>query len=1109
LEVRLPKEAKLLLPYLAADEPCRRRHVAMNLGRTDFQGFYRSTALAQERLTAACRRLENGEARAALKALDEALALDPGFLDAFLHRAVARERAGDAEGAGRDFFRALKAPGSAPKVEGVCACSSAAAAGAKVLAERIELGHEANARGIAHFRAGRSSAAVAAVTEAIARNPAGADAFQSRAVVRLASGDLAGALRDYESAARLSDGGPEVLAGFKASINRIKGRLAEERGPPPAPRARAAVETLAAVMPAKLGRAPAQYEWSLAELRGLWKKAAERTARFQRFADSRKTASEFALRLFAGEVEYVSVNDGRGRLLHLVLPDARVLPVSEEQVRAYLGGRGGSELLAGLGLEAERSTADMLGRGLAVYDLALVRLARELCPQTANTDCFERAAKTLRPQGVFSIPILDDAGGLGLKAAAAPALCLEYAEWQIASRGKNGALATGEAKAFLDAFLKRHMERLWRKAQNRMGPHQPWIFGGTMAEILAKSYPSAKDPKGGVLFHPKGREPLAVSPEIASVVRDAVEPWRIIAAAMERAPADELAPLSPYAAEELAEMGAVMAGVTLRRAATLGLTEAAALWDGEFEPAPAPGAAWFREIPMERSGLTLPFPEAPLRSWEAPGEMPGGLAILDYDRDGLPDLFFCDFEQARLYRNLGGFRFEEAVSSAGLSGVSCANGASSADYDGDGWPDLLALHDAAKRNRLLRNDHGRFVDATLEAGLSTGTSHATSAVWFDYDRDGRLDLFLAEAEDYRSQVEDVGELLNGRPDRLYRGLGSRFEEVSARAGLGDAGWGLAAVSFDYDNDGWPDLDVLNDFGVNRLYRNRRDGTFVEVSREAGVDSLGNGMGISAADFDHDGNLDLFVTYPGADRPARRYLFPEAARAFRLPYSGYFSGGSRYHQRNRLFRNSGDGTFKDDYPSRVDDVPTGWGWSGFFFDADNRGWQDLFQVSGWWADQFAFSDQTMVFWRYDPVSGRFRDASEASGLDFAADGRVGAYADLDGDGCLDVVATGFTPVRLFAGNCARSHHWLAVRLEGTRSNRDGIGARITVRSGPLTQTAEMGAQGGGFQSSLLREARFGLGESPRADSIEVVWPSGLLRRLDDVAADRVLVIREEP
>ncbi len=898
----------------------------------------------------------------------------------------------------------------------------------------------------------------------------------------------------------------------------------------------------AAVLPPKLGRAPAQYEWSLSELRGVWERSSRRIARFRRHADSKERARSLAYRLFAGEFEYTPVLDRSRRLSHLVLSDARVLKVAEADVRAYLGkAHDGADLLAGLGLEAERDEADYLGRGLAIYDLALTRLAGEMCAGdpsggAGGTACLAGASKVLRAQGVFSIPTMDDEETLGMKGTTAPVLSLEYALWQLEARGKAGKrawrgwtgtpLEPGEAEKILSDFVTRHMERLWRKAQSRMGPHQPWISGGTMADALSRSFPWARDAgEGGALFFPRGREPLSVPAEARSVVREASEPWEFIAAAMERAPAGDLAALSPYAAEELAEMAAVMADATLRRAAAAAaarkagrigpadLGEAAAIWDGAFEPAPASSAAaaglWFRPVPARSSGLTSPSPEAPRHSWEAPGEMPGGLAVLDFDLDGLPDLFFCDFEQAQLYRNLGGLLFENVTSTAGLKGVSCDNGASSADYDGDGRPDLLIMHDKRKRDRLFRNDRGRFVDATREAGLPAGPRNTTSAVWLDYDRDGRLDLFLAGAEDYHQQVEDIGELRTGAPDRLFRGLGSRFVDVSTRAGLGDPGWGLAAVSFDYDNDGWPDLDVLNDFGVNRLYRNQRDGTFRDVSRAAGVDSLGNGMGVSAGDFDNDGNLDLFVTYPGSDRPTVRYLFPEAARAFRLPYPGYVSGGSRYHQRDRLFRNSGDGTFTDVYPERVDDVRTGWGWNGLFFDADNRGWQDIFQVNGWWSNQFAYSDETMVFWRYDPASGRFRDASEASGLDFAGESRASAYADLDGDGCLDVVVTGFSPVRLFAGNCTRSHHWLAVRLEGTRSNRDGIGAKVVVRTGASTQTAEIGAQGGGFQNSLLREARFGLGESLRADSVEVAWPSGLRRRLEAVDADRVLVIREEP
>ncbi|MDD5303271.1 MAG: FG-GAP-like repeat-containing protein, partial [Elusimicrobia bacterium] len=255
----IPKEAAALSAYFESytAQPCRKRHVEMNLDRTDFPDFFRRTVLAQERLAAACGLLEKGEARASLKPLDEALKLDPRFGDAFLHRALARERVGDAEGAGRDFFRAQKAAeGSAARVEGVCACTPGLAAEAKRIADRIELGHKANARGIALFQGGKSSAAAAEFSEAIARNPADADAFQSRAVVRQASGDLAGALSDYETAARLAGDRPEALARIRAGISAVKGRIADARRAPPAQPAREPVVTPAAGDPPPLRTVP-------------------------------------------------------------------------------------------------------------------------------------------------------------------------------------------------------------------------------------------------------------------------------------------------------------------------------------------------------------------------------------------------------------------------------------------------------------------------------------------------------------------------------------------------------------------------------------------------------------------------------------------------------------------------------------------------------------------------------------------------------------------------------------------------------------------------------------------------------------------------------------
>jgi hypothetical protein len=260
------------------------------------------------------------------------------------------------------------------------------------------------------------------------------------------------------------------------------------------------------------------------------------------------------------------------------------------------------------------------------------------------------------------------------------------------------------------------------------------------------------------------------------------------------------------------------------------------------------------------------------------------------------------------------------------------------------------------------------------------------------------------------------------------------------------------------------------------------------------------MGVSVADYDGDGRPDVYLTYIGDARPRTDYLFPAAHPRVRTEPMDLRP------QSNRLFRGRGDGAFED-RSDLVESVPTGWGWNGFFFDAANSGRQDLFVVNGWWPQRHFYDADVKVFWRQDPETGRFRDVSARSGLDFAGNSRVSAYEDFDGDGCLDVIVTGFHAPRLFAGDCPKENHWLEVRLQGARSNRDGIGARVTVRAGRRTQTAELGPQGGGFQNSLRRVLRFGLGPAARADAVEVVWPSGVRQSAGPAAADRVLFVRE--
>ncbi|MDD5628769.1 MAG: CRTAC1 family protein [Elusimicrobia bacterium] len=776
------------------------------------------------------------------------------------------------------------------------------------------------------------------------------------------------------------------------------------------------------------------------------------------------TEYELTRQIFLSQVRLIMEEDEEGRLLHARLPNGRVLDITQKDVMSYLrwhGGEGGfleragldRRVIAGLGAwEAAHAS-----RLLAAYALALRRLPRA-----------QRAALRF---GEY-IANADDEAALYLGRVHS----LRYIRRQSRERGgaAGSEWGSGPAAEVWEQLMARHGRALWRQAAAAARPTDAWVTGAAMAaardRVLAGS----------------GSCPEAA----ADLVQRARGPWALLAAELEQRP--ELAPLSPYAAETLVEaLGALAAG------------------GGPPAPPkkPGPEARLFREVAARAAGLDLRGARAPKSAMKT-DQMPGGMAVLDYDDDGRPDLFFCDFQQARLYRNLGSLRFRDVTLAAGLQGAVCRNGTSSADYDNDGWPDLLTLYDREKRDHLYRNERGRFRDVTAAMGLSTAPAASMSAMWFDYDRDGRLDFLLASYGDMMFQERipspEAGFARNGLPKRLYRNLGTRFEDATSRAGITDTGWALEAAGFDYDNDGWPDLLISNDFGGPVLYRNQRDGTFQDATRKAGLRSLGNGMGLSVADFDRDGDQDIYLTYVGDHRPELSYLCPGSHPRVRTDGDLFYRFPG--HQSNVLYRNRGDGTFAD-RSDLVEDVPTGWGWNGMFLDASNSGQDDIFLVNGWWRSRLTYDQEANVFFRWDPERGRFLDISARSGVDFAGNSRVSAAADLDGDGCLDLVVTGFHDPRLFQGLCPKSSHWLALRLVGARSNRDGINARVQVSAGGLVQTQELGPQGGGFENSLPRRLHFGLGAHSQVEEIAVSWPSGLSQKIGPLRPDRLITIRE--
>ena len=345
----------------------------------------------------------------------------------------------------------------------------------------------------------------------------------------------------------------------------------------------------------------------------------------------------------------------------------------------------------------------------------------------------------------------------------------------------------------------------------------------------------------------------------------------------------------------------------------------------------------------------------------------GGVSVTDYDNDGRQDIFFPDGVRSRLYRNVsdgsGEVKFIDVTTDVGLDGIDQANAGIFADVDNDGDDDLFVARYLAP-NKFYRNVGGKFVDQSKEFGLDFNSSSVT-AVFLDYDRDGYVDLYVGL---YGNAFTDVPRLpffaQNAQPNRLYHNEhGHGFRDVTASSGVGDTGWTLAVASADYDGDGFPDIAVANDFGRKCLFHNNRNGTFTDVAKQAGVLDFSGGMGLTFGDFDGDGLIDLYTSninsnqrWFGEDMTVSQYVRNVARtrwlildafqyeKFYDLVGSNWTSIGTAIGKGNSLFKNNGDGTFrelKDSHTARAS-----WGWSVAFFDADNDTDLDIYAANGW-------------------------------------------------------------------------------------------------------------------------------------------------------------------
>ena len=494
-----------------------------------------------------------------------------------------------------------------------------------------------------------------------------------------------------------------------------------------------------------------------------------------------------------------------------------------------------------------------------------------------------------------------------------------------------------------------------------------------------------------------------------------------------------------------------------------------------------------------------------------------GGAFLDYDGDGYLDLYIVNAWRIvdrkvvqkgsnALYRNLGDGTFADVTGQAGVGDRGWGAGVCVGDFDNDGNPDLYVTN--VGPNRLYRNKgDGTFADVTEAAGVGN-PGMGTGAAFLDHDGDGDLDLYVANyvvstmeevlAAERTRMWRGVGNVLvgprglQGDADAFYRNNGDgTFTDVTASAGLSPRvpfyGFGVCAT--DYDGDGDPDIYVANDTNPNFLYRNNGDGTF----REAGgwmnaARSKGGmaqaGMGVDAGDFDNDGDFDLFVTN------------------FSQDYS-------------TLYQNQGP-YFEDITPKAGLWKPTyvSLSWGTAFFDYDNDGALDLFIANGHIYSQLDGVEGHAETYRqpnqlFRNQGGRFVDVSDKAGPGMALvqSSRGAVFGDYDNDGDVDVAVINIDDrPNLLRNDGGNAGHWLQVKTVGTRSNRMGIGARVRVRSDSLVQVREV-RSGSSYLSQNDTRAHFGLGERTRVDTVEVRWPSGMVDRLVDVAADRLIVVQE--
>jgi hypothetical protein len=539
---------------------------------------------------------------------------------------------------------------------------------------------------------------------------------------------------------------------------------------------------------------------------------------------------------------------------------------------------------------------------------------------------------------------------------------------------------------------------------------------------------------------------------------------------------------------------------------------------GLFRPAPAkPGYTTpandlrFTEI-SQQAGIKFRHVFSPEKKYIAES-MGGGVALFDYDNDGYLDIYFVnsltvDLAKSRqrtssaLYHNNGGNGFTDVTSKSGLGDIGFGMGVAVGDYNNDGLEDLYVT--CLGPNHLFKNNgKGSFTDVTVKAGVGD-PRWSTGAAFVDYDKDGKVDLFVSNYVDFDfNHLPEFGvgrtcqfkgvpvqcgpRGLPGAGDSLYHNNGDgTFSDVSRKAGVADPNgyYGLGVICSDFDEDGFVDIFVANDSTPNFFYHNNGDGTFKEIAFTSGtaVNESGSeqgSMGVTLGDYDHDGRLDLFIT----------------------------NFDDEY---NILYHNDGQNSFTDvSFKSKVGEISLAYvGWGTQFFDYDNDGWVDLFVANGHIYPQRGHYRQR-EFLHHNNQDGTFSEVAAQTGSALMEErvGRGAAFGDIDNDGDVDMVVADLDGgPQLLRNDGGNANNSILVKTVGVKNNRDGIGARVKIVSGDMTQIDEV-RSGGSYLSQSDFRLHFGLQKRTRVDLMEVRWPNGAIERIANVSANKILTIKE--